>query len=179
MPKVLTLIPSARRLAVFWCMNSFSQVVNGFLSVGLLEMRGVLGYAGWQVLNVSSHLDTLTICCNRRWMFLIEGLLVTVVGIAAFFMMTPSPSQTKTKWRPNGYYTDRDVDIIVNRVIRDDHTKSSMHNREGLSALLLWKAFKDYDLWPIYLIGLTFGLAGYPISNYFQLSMSKSDRTVE
>lgn len=36
-----------RRLGIFWCMNSFAQVLNGFLAAGLLEMRGVLGYAGW------------------------------------------------------------------------------------------------------------------------------------
>lgn len=120
----------------------------------------------------TSLTSTLTALISRRWMFLLEGIAVTLVGIAAFFMMTPSPSQTKTKWRPKGYYSDRDVDIIVNRVLRDDHTKSSMHNREGLSLSLLWKSFKDYDLWPLYIIGLTFGLAGYPISNYFQISMS-------
>lgn len=106
-------------------------------------------------------------------MFLIEGLIVTVVGIAAFFMMAPSPSETRTRWRPNGYFTDRDVDVIVNRVIRDDPTKSSMHNREGLTLSLLWKAFKDYDLWPLYFVGLTFGLAGYPLSFYFQISMRR------
>lgn len=106
-------------------------------------------------------------------MFLIEGLLVALVGVAAFFMMSPSPSETKTKWRPNGWFNDRDVDIIVNRVIRDDPTKSSMHNREGLSPKLLWKAFCDFDLWPLYFVGLTFGLPGYPLSNYFQISMRR------
>jgi hypothetical protein len=48
-----------------------------------------------------------------------------------------------------------------------------MHNRQALTPALLWKSFKDYDLYPLYFIGLTFGIPGYPIGNYFQLSMKQ------
>jgi len=88
-------------------------------------------------------------------------------------MLPPGPAQTKSKLRPNGYFSNDEVKIIVNRTIRDDHTKASMHNREALSPKLFWRALTDYDLWPMYLIGLTFGIAGYPIANYFQLSMRR------
>lgn len=105
-------------------------------------------------------------------MFLIEGLFTLVIGIASFFMLPPGPSQTKAPWRKAGYFTDREVKIIVNKVARDDPTKVSMHNREALTPKLLWRSLCDYDLWPMYLIGLTFGIPGSPIKNYFQLSMS-------
>lgn len=61
-------------------------------------MRGVLGYSGW------------------RWMFLIHGLLALLIGIASFFMLAASPSQTKNRLRPNGFFTDKEVKIIVNKV---------------------------------------------------------------
>ena len=48
-----------------------------------------------------------------------------------------------------------------------------MHNRQALTPSLLWKSFKDYDLYPLYLIGLMFGIPGYPTSQYFQLSMKQ------
>ena len=31
-----------------------------------------------------------------------------------------------------------------------------MHNREPLTPALLWQSVKDFDLWPIYILGLTF-----------------------
>ncbi|CEQ39495.1 SPOSA6832_01045 [Sporobolomyces salmonicolor] len=142
------------RLAFFWSINYFTNTLTAFLAVGLLKMRGVGGYAGW------------------RWMFLIEGLFTLVVGILSFVMLPPGPSQTKNRLRPKGYYSDREVKIIVNRVVRDDPGKASMHNRQALTPALLWKSLKDYDMYPMYLIGLLFGIPGYPVSNYFQISMS-------
>ncbi|GAA5842271.1 hypothetical protein JCM11251_006766 [Rhodosporidiobolus azoricus] len=132
------------RLAFFWSINYFADFIIAFLAVGLLKMRGVLGYAGWQ------------------WI---------VIGIASFFMMAPSPSQTKRWWRPNGFFTDHDVKVIVNRMIRDDPGKATMHNRQALTPSLIWKSLCEYDLWPLYIIGLLFGIGGYPISYFFQLSM--------
>ena len=35
------------RLAIFYTMNPFTQIVTAFLGAGLNQMRGVLGYAGW------------------------------------------------------------------------------------------------------------------------------------
>ncbi|GAA5919582.1 hypothetical protein JCM1841_001061 [Sporobolomyces salmonicolor] len=143
------------RLAFFWSINYFTNTLTAFLAVGLLKMRGVGGYAGW------------------RWMFLIEGLFTLVVGILSFVMLPPGPSQTKNRLRPKGYYSDREVKIIVNRVVRDDPGKASMHNRQALTPALLWKSLKDYDMYPMYLIGLLFGIPGYPVSNYFQISMKR------
>ncbi|KAI0308492.1 major facilitator superfamily domain-containing protein [Amylostereum chailletii] len=40
------------------------------------------------------------------------------------------------------------------RVLRDDPTKSSMHNREGLSPRAIWTALCDWRLWPLYILGL-------------------------
>ena len=37
--------------------------------------------------------------------------------------MPPSPTQTKTWFRPKGWFTEREEVIIVNKVLRDDPTK--------------------------------------------------------
>jgi hypothetical protein len=83
--------------------------------------------------------------------------------------MPPSPTQTKTWFRPNGWFTEREESIIVNRVLRDDPTKGDMHNREGLTLRRLWTAMCDYDLWPIYILGLMFGIPNTPPLTYLTL----------
>ena len=45
---------------------------------------------------------------------------------------------------------------MVNRVLRDDPSKSNMHNREGLSVKQIWKILKDWRMWPIYILGIVF-----------------------
>jgi len=84
-----------------------------------------------------------------RWLFLLEGLITLVVGLASFFFMPASAVQTKTWFRPNGWFTDRETAIVVNRVLRDDPSKGDMHNRQAITPRRLWHALQDYDLWPV------------------------------
>ncbi|KAF2097567.1 retrograde regulation protein 2 [Rhizodiscina lignyota] len=142
------------RLGFFWTASALSEVVGGFLAFGILHMRGVHGRAGW------------------RWLFLIEGVLTMVVGVLAFALMPSSPTST-TGWLrgKNGWFTEREEFIMVNRIIREDPSKSSMHNREPLTLGLLWKSIKDFDLWPTYLLGLNFQTPMSTPSNYLTLSL--------
>ncbi|OCT52569.1 putative transporter [Cladophialophora carrionii] len=127
------------RLGFWWTAMSLADIIASFLGAGLLDLRGHLGYAGW------------------RWLFLIEGLLTLLLGLVAFVLMPPSPTQTANWARgKKGWFTEREEIIMVNRIIREDPSKSSMHNRQPITPKLLWQSLTDYDLWPLYLIGLTF-----------------------
>ncbi|KAJ0373634.1 hypothetical protein COL26b_008103 [Colletotrichum chrysophilum] len=141
------------RLALFWFVDSISGVIASFMAYGILHMRGVAGKEGW------------------RWLFLIEALVSFVIGALSFLFLVPGPTQTKTWWNPKGYFTEREEKIIVNRVLRDDPSKSDMHNRESLTLGMLWKSLKDYDLWPIYLIGILFEIPTAPPKTYLTLSL--------
>ncbi|KAJ7089308.1 allantoate permease [Mycena belliarum] len=143
------------RLALFWISSNVCSIAASFIAFGVLHMRGTLGRAGW------------------RWLFLVEGLITLVIGLATFFKMPPSPTQTKAWFRPNGWFTEREETIAVSRILRDDPSKGDMHNREGLTVKRLWTAVCDYDLWPLYIIGLMFGIPSSPPGTYLTLSLRR------
>lgn len=88
-------------------------------------------------------------------------------------MMPASAVQTKAWFRPKGWFTDREVSIVVNRVLRDDPSKGDMHNRQAITPMRLWEALKDYDLWPIYIIGLIEFIPSNPPTTYITLTLRK------
>lgn len=142
------------RLALFWFVDSMSGVVASFIAYGVLHMRGVDGKEGW------------------RWLFLIEALISLGVGFLSFLFLVSGPTQTKTRWNPKGYFTERGEKIMVNRILlRDDPSKGDMHNRQPLTLGMLWKSLKDYDLWPIYIIGILFEIPTAPPKAYLTLSL--------
>ncbi|KAL3462837.1 major facilitator superfamily domain-containing protein [Aspergillus heterothallicus] len=141
------------RLSLFWTTLSVTEIFGSFLAFGVLHMRGILGWGGW------------------RWLFLIEGLLTLFIGLASFFKMPASAVETKTWFRPKGWFSDREVGIVVNRVLRDDPSKGDMHNRQAITLSRLWDALSDYDLWPLYIIGLLVYTPMVPIRTYITLTL--------
>lgn len=60
---------------------------------------------------------------------------------------------------------------MVNRVLRDDPSKGDMHNRQAITPKRLWEAAKDYDLWPLYAIGLVAYIPQAPPNTYITLTL--------
>ena len=142
------------RLSFFWVAYQSTSIISAFLAFGILHLRGHHGLAGW------------------RWLFAIEGLLTGLIGIVSWFYLPPSPTQTKSRFRGReGWFTEREEKIMVNRTLRDDPSKGDMHNREALSFRQLWYSLSDYDMWPIYLLGLTWLMPNYPMTQYLTLQL--------
>lgn len=86
--------------------------------------------------------------------------------------MPASPTQTKGGFRgKNGWFTEHEEKILVNRVIRDDPSKGGMHNRQAVTPKMLWNAICDYDMWLIYLLGLTWMIPNTPATTYITLNL--------
>ena len=48
-----------------------------------------------------------------------------------------------------------------------------MTNREGLKPKMIWRALTNWYLWPLYLIGILFGLPAGPVQQYLTLSLKQ------
>ncbi|GEQ72882.1 hypothetical protein JCM33374_g6570 [Metschnikowia sp. JCM 33374] len=143
------------RLSFFWTTLSLTQIATSLLAFGILRMRGILGLAGW------------------RWLFIIEGGVTLLVGLWGFHAMVPSAVETKRKFNPKGWFTEREEKIVVNRVLRDDPSKGDMNNRQALSPKMIWKAFMDYDLWPIYMVGFLVFIPKGTVQPYMTLTLKQ------
>ncbi|OJJ88671.1 putative MFS transporter [Aspergillus glaucus CBS 516.65] len=142
------------RLGFFWTALHLADILSSFLAFGLLHLRGVNGQSGW------------------RWLFLIEGLITLIIGLSAFILMPPGPCQTASWGRgKKGWFSPREETIMINRVIRDDPSKGTMHNREPITPKLLCKSLCDFDLWPLYALGLTFQIPNQTPSQYLTLTL--------
>ena len=72
--------PARRRAGVTACFMAaapISTALGSPLSASLLEMNGVMGFAGWQ------------------WMFMLEAIPAVILGVVVFFYMTDRPEQAK------------------------------------------------------------------------------------
>ncbi|KAL1901221.1 hypothetical protein Cpir12675_000587 [Ceratocystis pirilliformis] len=138
-----------KRLAFFWTALSTCNILGSFIAGGVLQMRGVASYSGWQ------------------WLFLIDAALTIVIGLLSIGLMPAGPCQTSGWLRgAKGWFTEREEYIMVNRLLRDDPSKGDMNNRQGVGLALLWKVLKDWEMWPLYLIGLTSYIPPSPPNTY-------------
>lgn len=168
------------RLALFFCTNSITALITNFFSIGLIEMSGIRGYSGW------------------RWMFLIQGLFTLLIGgkeeashqrlTCSCFILAHAPwplsdQNLAPAQRIPGARRgqDRRQQSHARRLEQGKPLRSgpaltcqgTMHNREGLSLKLIWKALTDYHLWPMYLISFCFNLPAVPIGAYLQISFRR------
>lgn len=143
-----------KRLTCFWISYTITGIVGAFLAFGFLHITDSNGGGSW------------------KYLFAFEGLITGLIGIIAAFWMPASPVQTKGGLRgKDGWFTEHEEKIMVNRVIRDDPSKGSMHNRQGVTPSRFWESLKDYHMWPIYTLGLIWMIPTTPATNYLTLQL--------
>ncbi|RAK72439.1 putative MFS transporter [Aspergillus fijiensis CBS 313.89] len=142
------------RLGFWYSASSLADILAALLAYGILHLGGRGGQAGW------------------RWLFLIDGLFTLALGLLSFVFLPPGPTQTANWARgKDGWFTEREEVIMVNRILREDPSKGSMHNRQPLTAKLVWLSFSDFDLWPLYIVGIMFLTPWTTVSQYFTLQL--------
>ncbi|KAH7374162.1 major facilitator superfamily domain-containing protein [Cadophora sp. MPI-SDFR-AT-0126] len=139
------------RLAWFWTVLSSCNILGSLIAAGILQMRGIHGWSGWQ------------------WLFLIGGIITGTIGLASWVAMPASPCQTAGRGRGKGWFSENEEKIMVNRLLRDDPSKGDMNNRQAVGLRGLVASFWDFDLWPTYLIGFCAYIPPNPPGTYLGL----------
>jgi predicted MFS family arabinose efflux permease len=100
----------ARALGVFYFGAPLAFIVGGPLSGMLLNLHGVSGIAGWQ------------------WMFVVEGLLASAVGVWAFWYLDNRPADAR--------WLDAQEREALSAAIGDDARLASAHGPRGVFGAL-------------------------------------------
>ncbi|UNI24976.1 hypothetical protein JDV02_010689 [Purpureocillium takamizusanense] len=119
----------ALRYAIFWASNSVAGALGGPLSLGLVSLSGRDGLQGWQ------------------WLFIIEGVLTCVLGVAAYLYLPHGAAEPKTFFGKSfNLFSDREAAIIVTRVIRNDPSKAHRYRKPVLPSHII-DTFADCRLY--------------------------------
>jgi hypothetical protein len=84
-------------------------------------MRGIAGLAGWQWVRCACLAD-LEYADGCSKLFIIEGIFTIIVGFA-FIIFFPRHPANPVSFCRFGIFTERERNILVQRVLRDDSSK--------------------------------------------------------
>lgn len=109
-----------KRYSVFYILGAVASAFAGILAYGLMQMNGLANITGW------------------RWIFIIEGILTCILGIAGYWLIVDFPDSKRKSWR---FLPARERAWIVARVQADrgDAKMPAFSMRKFLRAGTDWK----------------------------------------
>jgi MFS family permease len=139
-----------KRLSLYWSCYPIGVIISALGSWYAMHYSHLRAIPGWQ------------------WLSEIGGFLTFFLGCFAWLYLPSFPTHTASKrQRDRRWFTEKEEKIIVNRVLQDDPSKGDMRSTQALSLREVFKSLWDYHLWPIYLLGLLWHMAVFPVSQYF------------
>ena len=103
-------VQRGRAISRFYFFGPLSSTIMGFASPPLLGLHGAVGLSGWQ------------------WLFLVEGLPATFIGIVIFLMLPDSPKTAKWLTPPQSDW--------IERALEADRKRMRTTEKESLAAAL-------------------------------------------
>ncbi|KAL4876349.1 major facilitator superfamily domain-containing protein [Aspergillus karnatakaensis] len=116
------------RAGVFYSAGALSGALSGLLAYLINLMDGVGGLAGW------------------RWLFILEGILTVLLGIAAPFLLPDSPDSAR-------FLDAQERAIVKHRLKYDTGTERGAYSEEqAFKWKYVWSALRDYKVWLIVVV---------------------------
>ncbi|KAK9771501.1 putative Major facilitator superfamily transporter [Seiridium cardinale] len=107
------------RAAIFFSAAAISGSFGGLLAAAIEKMEGIGGKPGW------------------AWIFILEGLLTILFGVASFWMVHDFPDDAR-------FLSEQDRARIMRR-LKLDQQSSAEH--EEFKMTYLWAGLKDWKMW--------------------------------
>ncbi|KAI0391180.1 major facilitator superfamily domain-containing protein [Xylariaceae sp. FL0594] len=109
-----------RRYGLFYVIGSVTSAFSGILAFGLIQLNGKAGLRGW------------------RWIFIIEGILTIILGIAGYWLLVDFPDSGRSNYK---FLTEKERKWVVKRVNDDrgDAATPKFELRKFLGAGLDWR----------------------------------------
>lgn len=87
-----------KRYSVFYIIGCVASAFSGILAYGLMQLNGKANLTGW------------------RWIFLVQGLITCVLGIAAYWLLVDFPDSKRKTW---SFLGQRERQWVVDKIQRD------------------------------------------------------------
>ncbi|KAI8952397.1 major facilitator superfamily domain-containing protein [Xylaria longipes] len=109
-----------RRYGLFYLIGSVTSAFSGLLSFGFIQLEGAGGLRGW------------------RWIFVIEGIITILLGIAGYWLLVDFPDSNRKNWK---FLSEKERAWVVRRVNSDrgDVETPKFQLRKYLGAGLDWR----------------------------------------
>jgi len=107
------------RAAIFFSAAAVSGSFGGLLAAAIVKMNGLGGRPGW------------------AWIFILEGILTVLFGIASFWAVHDFPDNAT-------FLSEQDRARVIRR-LKMDQQSSAEH--EKFQMKYVWLALKDYKMW--------------------------------
>ncbi|KAI0365414.1 MFS general substrate transporter [Pilatotrama ljubarskyi] len=124
------------RIGLFWGGASFAGAFSGLIAYAISFMSGTCGLMGWS------------------WIFIIEGIVSVVVGVAAFMFFADFPSTA-------GFLNAEERAYLVHRKTYDN---SSVGEDEHFALKHVQDAVLDWQVWATCMIEMSIVIPVYGIS---------------
>ncbi|KAI0540840.1 major facilitator superfamily domain-containing protein [Xylaria digitata] len=111
-----------RRYGLFYVIGSVTSAFSGILAFGIIHLEGAGGLRGW------------------RWIFVIEGIVTILLGIAGYWLLVDFPDSNRKTWK---FLSAKERAWVVNRVNADrgDVEAPKFRLSKFLSAGLDWRVW--------------------------------------
>ncbi|KAI0004785.1 MFS general substrate transporter [Xylariaceae sp. FL0662B] len=138
-----------RRFSFFYVIGCVASACSGILAFGLMQLHGQANLSGW------------------RWIFILEGVITCLLGIAGYWLLVDFPDSDRKSW---GFLNDSQRAWVVQRVNKDrgDAALPKFELKKFLGA------GRDPKIWAYALIGFCSTTITYALAYFMPIILHEN-----